>query len=225
MRTKRKPGIAFIDVDHTLTRHATGLRFARDLLANGLIHFHDLARVPSLYLWYRVLPFRRQAAKETEHTGLLPIGLKEDSVRSLTADFFERQVLPDLYQESRDLLEKLKNDGWSIILATSSFDILISALARYYNADGFIANAIEFKDGFSTGNFKPPLIFGESKLQACRRLVSDNALEMEACAFYSDSIHDLPLLEAVGHPVAVNPDWRLNRHARRHAWPRVRFKR
>jgi len=78
-------------------------------------------------------------------------------------------------------------------------------------------------DGRYTGELDGPFCYGEGKVEAIVALARWNGYELDQCYAYSDSASDLPMLEAVGHPVAVNPDAKLERHARRNGWPIVIF--
>ena len=78
-------------------------------------------------------------------------------------------------------------------------------------------------DGVYSGELTGPLVYGAGKVAAMQEIARWDGLDLGQCYAYSDSASDLPMLEAVGHPVAVNPDGRLARHARDHAWPIVHF--
>jgi phosphoserine phosphatase len=92
-------------------------------------------------------------------------------------------------------------------------------LARELSIPHLVCSELEVREGELTGAFDRPLCYGRGKLQRAEALVLSLGGSMDRAAFYSDSITDLPLLEAVGHPVVVNPDARLRRIARRRGWP------
>jgi phosphoserine phosphatase len=88
---------------------------------------------------------------------------------------------------------------------------------------GGIGTRGEIVDGVYTGRLAGPFCYGRGKVEAIAELARWEGLDLAQCYAYSDSASDLPMLEAVGHPVVVNPDGRLERHARRHGWPVVHF--
>ena len=78
-------------------------------------------------------------------------------------------------------------------------------------------------EGAYTGELDGPFCYGHGKVEAIERIARWEGLDLAQCYAYSDSASDLPMLQAVGHPVAVNPDGPLERHARQHGWPIVHF--
>ena len=105
------------------------------------------------------------------------------------------------------------------MLATSSLDIIVEPLAQYLHVDGVLATSLEFEDGTCTGRFSGMPMFRREKKERVLSFIAGEGVSAGECSFYSDSIYDLPLLEAVGRPVAVNPDFRLRWIARRRGWP------
>jgi HAD superfamily hydrolase (TIGR01490 family) len=121
-----------------------------------------------------------------------------------------------------DRVDALKARGISVWFATSSVDFLVQPIVDRLGADGLIASQLEFQDGISTGRFEGRPAFGIEKLRRVKEQADRLAVDLRDCSFYSDSVHDLPLLEAVGTPVAVNPDFRLKKIARQRGWEILR---
>src|SRR5208282_6621511 len=107
----------------------------------------------------------------------------------------------------------------SIVLATSSLDFIVRPLADYIGAESVLASGLELEDGRCTGRLAGAALFGAAKRDAVLAFARSRGVALADCAFYSDSIHDLPLLLEVGEPVAVAPDRRLRREARSRGWP------
>lgn len=212
------PVVSFFDVDHTLTRHSTGFYFTLVALRRGLISPRRLWSLPFLYLRYHFGP----GAGEGER--LLPeyfpafAGIDEAMLRDAAAWTVERHIVPSIFPGAMDLTRRVRDSGSRVVLATSSFDMLIDPLAGRLHADTVIATELEFAEGRTTGRFVGGLNLGTRKLARCRQAADRWGVDLGDCAFYSDSVHDLPLLEEVGLPVAVNPDLRLRRHAGRKGW-------
>ena len=100
---------------------------------------------------------------------------------------------------------------------------IVEPLALSFGMTSGIGTRSIVEDGVYTGELDGPFCYGDGKVEAIRELAKWNGYELDQCFAYSDSVSDLPMLEAVGHPVAVNPDAKLERHAREHGWPIVIF--
>jgi phosphoserine phosphatase len=122
----------------------------------------------------------------------------------------------------RELIASLKKRGIPVWFATSSIDFIVQPIVDELGADGLIASAFEFENGLSTGRFAGKPVFGVEKLNRVVELAGCLSVDIATCSFYSDSVHDLPLLESCGSPVAVNPDHRLARIARERNWETIR---
>ncbi len=141
--------------------------------------------------------------------------LAEESFRYLEAD---------LYCEAEALIRRLKAEGRVVAFATSSLELIVRPLARHLGVDHVVASTMEFSGGVCTGRLLEGPLFAERKRDRALELVRSVGWEAADCAFYTDSILDRPLLEAVGRPTAVNPDARLGMLARRRGWPILRFR-
>ena len=139
-------------------------------------------------------------------------------VQTCALPICSRRIRRELYPGALELVAARKARGERVALATSSFDFVVAPLAAFLGADRLIASSLEFEAGESTGRFAGPPAFGEAKLELARRAAAAEGLGLGDCSFHSDSIHDLPLLAAVGEAVAVNPDFRLRREARSRGW-------
>ena len=96
---------------------------------------------------------------------------------------------------------------------------MLRPVVRFFGFDQLVANSLEFRDGVATGRVAPPLVAEREKVAAIERICKELAVEAGEAKAYSDSSSDLPMLESVGHPAAVNPDRRLKRVARARGWP------
>ena len=104
------------------------------------------------------------------------------------------------------------------MIASSSFSILLAPLARFLGIDEMVASELEFENGVATGKVEGEPAFGEGKRSRIVTYLEERGIKTCDCAFYSDSSHDLPLLRAVGKPVAVNPKRKLRRIALNEGW-------
>lgn len=206
---------AFFDVDHTITRHSTGRRFVEYGYSQGLFHIKELLGVPLFYLRYRL----GTVGIEDLRRDMAPMGGKQrDEVERVARECYTKAIVPDIYEEAEALVRELKGSGVEIALATSSLDILVDQLAARLGTELVLATELEYRNDVTTGHTNGYPCFGEEKRRRALAHLSSIGVSPEDCAFYSDSRYDLPLLEAVGHPVAVNPDRPLLRIARERGW-------
>ncbi len=209
------PPIDFFDVDHTLTRRSSGSRFVRLAMRRRILPRRLLFVIAWYSLTYRLGIMRIRAREE----GLPPLrGLRRETLEEVARESFEKWLKADLFPGAVKLVQKLHAEGRRVVLATSSLDFIVEPLARDLAVDGVLATTLEFRDGVCTGKLAGNPMFRGGKKAAVLAWLRQNAVEPGSCSFYSDSAYDLPLLEAVGHPVAVNPDRRLRRIARARGW-------
>jgi HAD superfamily hydrolase (TIGR01490 family) len=209
-------GIDFFDVDHTLTRRSSGGRFIALAMRQSVLPRRLLVMLPWYSLTYRLGLFRLRAYEK----GFPYLrGLERKTLELIARESFDGALKGDLFPEAVELVHSLRAGGRRVMLATSSLDIIVEPLAEYLHVDGVLATALEFEDGTCTGRFSGMPMFRREKKDRVLSFISVEGVSARECSFYSDSIYDLPLLEAVGAPVAVNPDFRLRRIAQRRGWP------
>jgi len=209
--------IAFFDVDHTLLRGSSARHFLLGGIRRGLFPLSSLWYMPSLYL--RFWPGRLEASAWE-----FPLlrGVAREKLEALARDTFPA-MRRNLRPGSAALVARLRAEGWQVVMATTSLDLIVAPLARHLGITEVLASSLEFSDGQATGRFQGLPLLKEEKKRRVLEYLADRGKRPENCSFYSDSILDLPLLEAVGQPVAVNPDGRLGRVARRRGWRILRF--
>lgn len=219
------PGIEIFDVDHTITRRSSGRHFVMQGVRMGLLPLSFYLSLPYYYLKYRVGgPLFGDLDKELLVRGFPELRDKSaGEIESISRRSFEEGLIRDIFPQALDLIRNLRMTGRKILLATSSIDIIVRPLAEYLGVDDFIATRLEFMNEICTGRFLSAPLFGEEKKRRVAEYVESLDSTLDDCAFYSDSFHDLPLLEAVGRPVAVNPDNRLRKIARRRNWSMLRL--
>jgi HAD superfamily hydrolase (TIGR01490 family) len=203
-------------VDHTLTRRTSGGRFVLLAIRQGVLPRRLVFAIVWFSLMYRLGVMRLRARERG-----LPFlrGVRRDTLESIARESFERWLKADIFPGASRLVRDRHRQGRRVMLATSSIDFIIAPLARHLGIDGVLATSFEFKDGICTGRLVGGPMFRGEKKAAVIGWLKEQGMAAEACSFYSDSAYDLPLLEAVGRPVAVNPDGRLRRVARTRGWP------
>ena len=146
-------------------------------------------------------------------------GLRRDKLEEIARETFERWLRNDIFPGAVALVRRLHDEGRRVMIATSSIDFIVAPLADYLGIDGILATSLEFQGGACTGRMVGAPMFHGEKKNAVLAYLAETGTPAGECSFYSDSAYDLPLLEAVGKPVAVNPDARLRRVARERGWP------
>jgi HAD superfamily hydrolase (TIGR01490 family) len=151
-----------------------------------------------------------------------------DAWQGLRERFLCEVIAPRIPASSRELVERHRAGGDRVVLTTATNRFLVELTARDLGIDDLLATEVEVVDGAFTGRNTGVLNMREGKVERLRRWLEGEGLPPTAladAAFYSDSKNDLPLLLAVGHPVAVDPDDVLAAHARRAGWPVLKLAR
>jgi HAD superfamily hydrolase (TIGR01490 family) len=208
-------GIDFFDVDHTLTRRSSGGRFVVLAMRRGIVPLRLAFLIPWLSFMYRLGLFRLK-----KYAGGFPYlrGIKRTRLEQIARESFTTRLRGDLFPAAVTLVQDLQKAGRRVMLATSSIDFIVAPLAEHLGVSGVLATTLEFIDGSCTGRFVGTPMFRREKKDRVLAFLAAEGVSPRECSFYSDSIYDLPLLEVVGTPVAVNPDIRLRRIARRRGW-------
>jgi HAD superfamily hydrolase (TIGR01490 family) len=146
-------------------------------------------------------------------------GESEDRLRYLADELFENAIKPSIFPGAYDLIASSKRMGLRQVLVTGALDITVAPIARHLGLDHVVTNRLEFVDGIATGRLLPPVMAAATKASWIRTYAEKEGLNLSDCYSYSDSMSDLPMLSVVGHPSAVNPDFRLRATAQQHDWP------
>ena len=214
---------AFFDLDRTLISGSSAFVLAIAAWRADLLPTRQFARDAMSALAFKLAG----ASDDTSHGVRDRIlgavrGVRLDDLVALNAE-----IVPALIErvrpEAQRLVEQHRAAGRATYIVSASPIELVQPLATALGMTDGIGTRSRIVDGAYTGDLDGPFCYGPGKVEAIAALASQRGLDLERCWAYSDSASDLPMLEAVGHPVAVNPDARLERHANRHGWPVVRF--
>lgn len=211
---------AFYDVDGTLIK--TNVVHAYAYYAVNSPSFADrLTRTASLLaslpLYWMADKYDRKLFNDAFYKNYA--GLSEDRLFVLGEELFDKVIRPNLFEGASSLIERSRQQGHRQVLVTGALDFVLEPLAAHLGVDDFVANRLEFKDGFATGRLLKPMIAGPHKATWVRHYAQEHGLDLERCFAYADSGSDLPLLSTVGNPCAVNPDFRLKTTAKAYQWP------
>ena len=208
------------DVDHTLTRHSTGRRFAQAGLADRTFRWHDFISMPWFYLRYRI--GRLQLSDITREIRPMA-GLARERITDLADMAWWSHVRSDLFPHAREHLNRCRARERRLVLLSTSIDLLLTPIAGHLGVDKTIASVLEFEDDICSGWIVGGPCYAQEKWRRLKHYLDEVGERPERCAFYSDSFHDLPTFVEVAFPVPVNPDLVLRRHARNANWPIVRW--
>ena len=145
-------------------------------------------------------------------------GFSQDRLRYFSDELFEEVLKPAIFPGTAELIAQGKKIGHRQVVLTGALDFTIKRLTDYLGIDDCVANRLEFVNGYATGRVLPPVMASATKAKWIREYAEREDINLSESYAYSDSISDLPMLSIVGHPVAVNPDFRLKQTARQHDW-------
>src|SRR5262249_2247620 len=211
---------AFYDLDGTLlscnlvTMHAYYARNDRSLLKSVYQFTKVLLSVPVMFgldlysrSLFNVFSFRAYR------------GMHRDRLIGLADDLFEVTLKPAIFPQAKPLINTTRDVGYRNVLFTEILDFTIRPIALHFGFEEIICNRLEFKKHIATGRVLSPLLAENEKARSIREYADQEGIDLaQSCAF-SDSSADVPMLSAVGHPVATNPTLRLRRVALQRNWP------
>ncbi len=151
-------------------------------------------------------------------------GESEDRLRFFADELFEDVLKPAIFDGTFELIETSKKLGLRQVIITGALDFTVAPLIKHFGIDDFAANRLEFVNGYATGRLLPPVMAAATKAKWIREFAERENLSLSDSYAYSDSISDLPMLSIVGHPAAVNPDFRLKQTALQHDWAILNLK-
>lgn len=210
---------AFFDLDKTIIAGSSALAFSRPFRREGLISRRVMLRGAYAQLLL-VLSGADAQTMESLRRRLTALceGWEVDQVRAIVAETLDEIVRPMVYAEATELIERHRASGEDVVVLSASGQEVVEPIAALVGADRAVATRMAIRGGRYAGEIEF-YCYGEQKAAAARHLADEHGYDMADCHAYTDSITDVPLLEAVGHPVVVNPDKELRRLARERGWP------
>ena len=216
---------AFFDLDKTVIAKSSALAFSRPLYRGGLINRRAVLK--SAYAQFVFLAGgadHDQMEKMREYLSSLCRGWNVQLVREIVAETLHELIDPLIYDEAASLIEEHHAAGRDVVIVSSSGSEIVEPIGEMLGADHVIATRMAEAEGCYTGEIDFYAYAG-NKAVAIRELAVVEGYDLERSYAYSDSVTDVPLLEAVGHPFAVNPDRGLRREAQAREWPVLVFSR
>lgn len=223
-RPPQRPA-AFFDLDKTVIAASSTTVFSRQFYSRGLISKRDVLR--SAYTQFVYLlggADHDQTERMREYLSTLVTGWPVEQVREIVGKALHENIDPVVYAEALELIRSHQAAGIDVIIVSASGSEVVEPIARLLRVDRVVATKLVEEDGKFTGEIEY-YAYGPEKARAVERLAAEHNYDLAASWAYSDSITDVPLLEAVGHPYAVNPDRALRRIATERGWPVLTFRR
>jgi HAD superfamily hydrolase (TIGR01490 family) len=224
-QTKEKQAAAFYDLEGTLVQtnlvHTLGFYAQRQqgLLQTIKKSATTLAKIP---FFAATDLYSRNVFNELFFQSYK--GESFDRLRFFADELFEKTLKPAIFPGTFTLIEKSKKLGLRQVVITGALDFSVKPLVDYLGIEECVANRLEFVNGYATGRLLPPVMASATKARWIREYAERENISLSDSYAYSDSISDLPMLSIVGHPAAVNPDFRLRQTALQHDWAILNLK-
>jgi len=209
--------VAFFDLDRTVLAMNSAALWLRLEVAAGHVSRLQALRAA---VWLAGYSAGLVSVEGAVRRAILTLaGIPAAPIRQRMAVFFHSHLRPAYRPGALAAVEDHRTRGDRLVLLTASTSYLAELVAQDLRFDAYLSNELEVDaQGHHTGRTVGELCFGSGKLGHARSYVERVDAELEDCAFYTDSYSDLPVLAAMGRPVAVNPDQRLRREALRRGW-------
>ena len=216
-------GAAFFDVDNTLIRGSSLYQLGLGLHARGVVSTMDILRFGRRHLGYalgRSGQKRNVTAADADpaETGAIARGLHAAVLHAEVEVIVRERIMPRVRPAVLAAAREHQALGQQVWLVTASVQPLAETLARQLRLTGAMGSKVVVVDGFYTGERDGPLLHGPMKAEAVLRLAAVEGFDLSASSAYSDSVNDIPMLRAVGHPRPVCPDRRLRKYASAQGW-------
>jgi HAD superfamily hydrolase (TIGR01490 family) len=214
---------AFFDLDKTIIARSSALVFGRPFMKEGLISRSMIVKGMYAQLVYHLVG-ADEGKMEKMRVALLELtkGWDKDTVSRLVRETLEEIIDPIIFAEALELIEEHRAAGRRVYIVSSSAEEIVKPLAEYIGVPHVIATRAKVDDGKYTGELDF-YAYAEGKRTAIVEEAERVGIDLSASYAYSDSATDIPMLEAVGHPHAVNPDKELRKIAGERGWPILQF--
>ncbi len=210
---------AFFDLDKTVIAKSSTLAFGKPFYKGGLVNRRAVLKSSFAQFLYLLQGADEDTMdKLRDYLAALCAGWPVQQVRDIVAETLHELIDPLVYEEALDLFAEHRAAGREIVLVSSSGEEIVGPIGDMLGVDRVIATRMVVEAGIYTGEVEF-YAYGENKAVAITELAVEQGWDLAGCYAYSDSVTDLPLLCAVGHPVAVNPDKALRRDATERDWP------
>ncbi|MFI8348962.1 HAD family hydrolase [Streptomyces sp. NPDC085596] len=216
---------AFFDLDKTVIAKSSTLTFSKSFYQGGLINRRAALRTAYAQFVFLVGGMDHdQMERMREYLSALCRGWNVRQVREIVAETLHDLIDPIIYDEAASLIEEHHTAGRDVVIVSTSGAEVVEPIGELLGADRVVATRLVVgEDGCFTGEVEY-YAYGPTKAEAIRELAASEGYDLDRSYAYSDSVTDLPMLQAVGHPHAVNPDRALRREAVSRGWQVLEFR-
>jgi HAD superfamily hydrolase (TIGR01490 family) len=216
---------AFFDLDKTVIAKSSTLAFSKSFYQGGLINRRAVLRTAYAQFVYLLGGADHdQMERMREYLSALCRGWNVQQVREIVAETLHDLINPLIYDEAASLIEEHHAAGRDVVIVSTSGTEVVEPIGEMLGADHVVATRMVVEDGCYTGEVEY-YAYGPTKAEAIVSLAESEGYDLDRSFAYSDSATDIPMLSAVGHPYAVNPDRALRREAGIRQWPVLTFSR
>jgi HAD superfamily hydrolase (TIGR01490 family) len=215
---------AFFDLDKTIIAKSSVLAFGRPFYQNGLLNRRAVLRSAyAQFVFALAGADHDQIERMRAYLASMVTGWDVTQVREIVSETLHEIIDPIVYNEAVDLIAMHKAAGRDVVIVSTSGEEVVAPIGAMLGADHVVATQMVVgDDGRYTGEISR-YTYGPEKAVAVRELAERNGYDLAGCYAYSDSVTDVPMLEAVGHPYAVNADRGLRKVAAERGWPTLTF--
>ena len=214
---------AFFDLDKTIIAKSSTLAFGRSFYQGGLINRRAVLRSAFAQFVFALSGADEdQMDRMRKYLTAMCTGWDVQQIRDIVNETLHQIIDPLVYNEAVELIVEHKAAGRDVVIISSSGDEVVRPIGEMVGADHVIATRMVVRDGRYTGEIEY-YAYGRNKADGLRELAAERGYDLTDSYAYSDSITDVPMLEAVGHPYVVNPDKALRRVAVERHWPALAF--
>jgi HAD superfamily hydrolase (TIGR01490 family) len=215
---------AFFDLDKTVIAKSSALAFGRPFYRDGLITRRDVVKSAYAQLMFRLGGTDDQSmARIRDYLATLCKGWPVDQVGQIVTETLHELINPYIYAEAAALIDEHQAAGRDVVLVSASGEEIVKPIGALLGITDVIATRMGVTDGRYNGEVEF-YAAGTAKVDAVTALAKERGYDLADCYAYSDSTSDIPLLECVGHPSAVNPPRALRRLASDNGWPVLEFR-
>lgn len=223
----RTPGaervLAIFDLDKTIIDTSASLAYRRPMAERGLLNTGEVLKMMAMLGNYMLSTHSEEGLESTKEALTRIIKDREtEPLRQVAQDALQEVITPFIYAEARELIEWHRKMGHRIAIVTASASVMVQPIAKELGVDHLFATELEEKDGRFTGavtHFNK----GHAKVERILELARKHGYDLGKSYAYSDAATDIPMLQLVGNPVAVNPDRPLKKQATEAEWPIRQF--
>ena len=212
---------AFFDVDNTLVRGSTLYFLGRGMYQRGFFTKADISRFVVANIRFRMTGTEKKEVIEKFQNAATDFigGHSVEDIKKIGEEIYDEFVSPKLWQGTCEIARAHLDKGEEVWLVTAAPQDMANIISERLGFTGALGSKAHIEDGIYTGKLEGKLLHGMEKAIAIQDLAVEHGFDLQECYSYSDSHNDIPLLQAVGNPCAINPDAILRIRALAEGWP------